>query len=788
MARRNVLAGIAVAGALSLATPVLAAPVTVGIVNDDVPADPGADATPLFIQEIRTLARDEFDLRFPESKRLDGGGTVAGTRAAVDRLLEDPQVTLVLALGLVATQELAHRGPLPKPAIGAIVADVALQEMPYQDGTSGVPNLNYVVSFQQVERDIEAFRRIASFDRLAILVDALYLEAIPRLAIRARALEARFGIRIDVVPLGADPAEALAALPPEADAVYLTYARQTPEGLARLIAGINDRRLPSFSMRGRAEVEAGIMAGMAGGIEHGQLARRVALHVQRILLGEDAGTLPVGFAQRQRLVVNMATVRATGRWPPWQALIGAEELYPEVETARHLTLESAVHEAVRANLDLVAAGMDVTSGRARVREARAPLLPQLTANTTGVVIDDDRAAISQGRQAERTWRAGADLSQILYADGARAALDVERHRQAGRRAGYDTARLDIARSAATAYLDLLKAKTLERVRDQNLERTRRNLELARGRRALGASGPADVYRWESEIATARKDLFQAQAQRRRAEVALNRLLHRPLEEPFATAEADLSDPALFVSDPRFFGYVDTVRRFALFRDFLVAEGLAASPELAALDAAIRAQERAVSTARRAYFAPTVALSGNLTERLEQGGAGDIPLPADDTDWNLALTASIPLSTGGERGATLARARGDLAALATRRASAAEGVEARIRAALHATSATYPAIDLTAQAAAAARSNLELVTDAYERGAARVIDLVDAQNNALVAELAAAGAVYDFLIDLMEVQRATSSFDFFRTPAEREAWFARMDAFYAGHREPPAAVP
>jgi outer membrane protein len=103
-------------------------------------------------------------------------------------------------------------------------------------------------------------------------------------------------------------------------------------------------------------------------------------------------------------------------------------------------------------------------------------------------------------------------------------------------------RLDVAQGAATAYLNVLKAKTLENIRGRDLERTRRNLELAKARQAIGHSGPADVYRWESQIATARKDLFAAQARRRQAEVALNRLLHRPLEEPFGTVETGFPIP------------------------------------------------------------------------------------------------------------------------------------------------------------------------------------------------------------------------------------------------------
>ncbi|UCC85495.1 MAG: TolC family protein [Gemmatimonadota bacterium] len=86
------------------------------------------------------------------------------------------------------------------------------------------------------------------------------------------------------------------------------------------------------------------------------------------------------------------------------------------------------------------------------------------------------------------------------------------------------------------------------------------------------------------------------------------------------------------------------------------------------------------------------------------------------------------------------------------------------------------IGLSRDAADAARNNFELVQDSYSRGAASIIDLLDAQNTALIAELRAANAIYDFLIQLMNVERAAGRFDFFTSAEERDAFFDRLDAY------------
>ncbi len=92
-------------------------------------------------------------------------------------------------------------------------------------------------------------------------------------------------------------------------------------------------------------------------------------------------------------------------------------------------------------------------------------------------------------------------------------------------------------------------------------------------------------------------------------------------------------------------------------------------------------------------------------------------------------------------------------------------------------ASHTIIRLAGQGATAARKNLGLVTDAYSRGLVSIIELIDAQNAALVADSVEASSVYDFFIDLMEVQRAVGRFDFFLDPQEREDWFARLEKFW-----------
>lgn len=766
--------------------------VNIGVVIDG-PWHSNESIRQLFEQEILTLARDEFDVRFPESRRIVADHTAARVKSALDRLLDDPEINLILALGPIASNDACHRGDLPKPVVAPFIINAAVQNLPLKDGATGVKNLSCITFPSDIPRDLEVFHELAAFNKITVLLSSAVYEAIPKLADNIKTQIQSLGLTTTIVPVATSAEEALPAIPADAEAVYIApLLRMSSTEFQRLVNGLIERKLPSFSLLGRSEVELGVFASLAPSFNFNRLARRVGLYVQKILLGEEPGALPVAFTRREQLTVNMATARAIRVFPRWSVITDAELLHEEPqEVQRQLTIASAVKEAVAVNLDLAAIEREVNAGAQNVNIARSVLLPQIEASATGVVIDKDRAESSFGSQAERTWSGNATLSQVIYSEPAWANLSIQRHLQTALEKDRDQLRLNVTRDAALAYLNVLRGKTFERIQKNNLQWTRSNLELAQMRESIGYSGRADVFRWESEMALDRIDVIDAEAQRRQAEIALNRLLHRPLEEPFLTAETGLDDPALLTSDPRLFEYTNNLWYFQIFRDFMAQEGFNASPELQQLEAAIAAQERAYASATRAFWSPTIALQGEATNVFSRSGAGSkgvsfnlppgfpnlsFPQPKD-LSWNVALRFSIPIFNGAERFARKTQANESLRQLRLQRQAVAERIELGIRAGLHATSASYPAIRLTREAADAAQKNLDLVIDAYSRGVVNIIQLLDAQNAAFIARLRAENAVYDFLSDFMEVQRGIGTFDIFMSAEEREEWFKRLEEYF-----------
>lgn len=737
--------------------------------------------TDIIKREIKEITRGEFDVRFPESLERSGQWNVVRIREAVDHLLSDKRVDLLIATGPVGSQELISRGALPIPAIATTVLDIALQRAPLVDGKSGVKNLSYLASPKSFERDLVAFREIVNFKHLGILITDTIIERLPQLRESAAQASERYDLSFHLLPVGESAEDALASLNDEISAVIVTpLVKMSEAEFTKLAQGLAERQLPSFSMHGRDEVELGLFASLAPSSDINRVGRRIAINVLSILTGEDAGTLPVGFSIGERLVVNMDTARKIDLYPNWSTLSEAETINQyAVGNGRGLSLLSTVKEAVDANLDLLLANQEVAVGRHDISLARSVLLPQLDA---GLGFEAREQGLANVNQPQRLGRGSFSLRQIIYSDRAWANLEISGKLQRALELERDSIRLDIVLEASQTYLNILKAKTIEQIRKENVRRSRQNLELARVRESVGQSSRSDVYRWESEIATDKQEALAAEAARLQTELALNRLLNRPQDERFSLEDARIDDPLLLISDPRFFGYVENQKKWFVFHDFMTQTGLEQSPELEAIALSISAQERNVLNAKRQYWLPELTVDGGYNNTFSRGGVGSaLPSGLDDSGWNVGLSANLPLFQGGARNATLSQGRDELLRLHYSKQASSQRIEARIRNALHNIGASYPSIELAKKASDAATSNLKLITESYRVGSVSFIDLIDAQNAALSAELSAANAIYDFLIDLMEVQRATARFDFFVSADERRQWYEEIEAYYDSQR-------
>src|SRR5690349_14845155 len=310
-----------VPAALAAQRPIARSPKRIALVLDQ--------QSPRFAPQIDAFRREVLSF-FPRGEiellpDRAGDGTIAGLTAVLQSTLRDSSVTAVVALGTIASHLLARAGSPQKPAIAAGVIDAAWQDLPQKDGASGVARLTYVDQSYPVGITVAEFRRLIPFKQLAVLLDADLLRAIPALSARVPELVRGAGGEGVVVPSGNSADKILAAIPGDADAVYLTPLPALSDAeYAKLIAGVNARRLPTLSYLAVPDVQLGALASYEPAENLQRRARRVAVDLQRIIAGEDAGRLPVRLVSSPRLTLNLATARTIGYAPGWSVVTDAE--------------------------------------------------------------------------------------------------------------------------------------------------------------------------------------------------------------------------------------------------------------------------------------------------------------------------------------------------------------------------------------------------------------------------------------------------------------------------------
>ncbi|QMU62238.1 MAG: hypothetical protein GKR92_11255 [Gammaproteobacteria bacterium] len=731
------------------------------------------------ISEIRDLNKDDFNVEFPDNKIKHGNWQVAQIRDELLNLLSDPNIDVIITNGILGSQQAAQIKNLNKPVIAAIVADRVLQRLPYtESGVSGKDNYVYISDDRTVGNDLRKFHELVQFGHLGIIVDKLFLDSLPELANITEGAQNELGFKLTFIPVTNNLGSALNEMPSDIDAMYVPpLLRFGSDEFQQFTQKLIALKMPSYSLMGRDELEMGILATSSGRDRDTiRYARRIALLTQSILLGENAANLKVALAQPEKLAINMQTARAINFSPNWRFLETADLLHEDsFENQSLLTLTEAIEEAVASNLSLQVDRLDLELAKDSVTNSRSTLLPQLNIGTDITQIGEDQAEL-QG--SERSSNGSLNLSQTIYSESRRSGHAVAKLLQQAEDANLQSSILNIVSSTATSYLQLLSAEATEEVRKSNVKVTETNLELAESRLRIGSSDRSEVLRWRSQIATDRRNLYSAEASREQAGINLKQLIHKPLSEPIGVTDDGIANQLSILESEKFTRFFDNPRSFNIFTEFEVERAIDNAPELISSDHLIASNKRELKAAKRSYYVPDVNLNARYGENFDRSGTGSNNSLLLDDEWSVGIEASLPIFTGGALKSEVSRTRNTLLQNEYNNKNLQEQIETRVRNSLKQAKGSYPAIRLANDAAQAAEENLSLVIDSYSQGAVSITDLIDAQDASLEANLAAVNAQYQFMIDWIEVQRATANFDVLLEPDGFENWYQALNEYYA----------
>ena len=755
-------------------------------------------------KEIIDALSQQATISIPKNKILIGDWTLKTVSGLNEKLLNDDEVDIVIGYGVLASADLARRDNLPKPVIAPVVIDTALQRIKSLNGTSGVKNLSYLVFPGTFARDLKLFKEIVDFKNLVILQSNRYQTEFKDYQLPGEKLSKEFGINIKRMIIGDNVEEILNSIPENTDAVYLDFLPISRSKFKELVNGLNKKRLPTFSFFGEMNVKDGVMAAANPDI-FPRLARRIALIIQRILLGEDAGTLSVNFSSAEKIFINLQTAFTVGVSPKWSILLEADIVQmatPELADSVTYSLEDVINKIENENLDVLAKIRETAAAYQNIPAARSYLFPNLDVSVTGLKIDSDRAAA--GSQPENKIFGDASFSQVIFSEPVLANLNIQNLLYESKLSELEAFKQTTILESSKFFLNYLRTRKIFNILLENLKLTRVNLEIAQNRYSIGAAGPEEPLRWETAVAALRKGVMDVQSQMNQSQLALKQMLNIPMIYLINIKDISLEDEEQLVSNKNFRRLLEDPLSYDLLTDFFVNYGLKKSADLQILISIIDAKERSLTSTQLSRFIPTVSAFGTLTSTFYKSKINspfsisfpdppptippEIPLyigqifsgfsiqTPNDIDWNIGINASLNLFNGLRTSAQIEQQDIELEQLKIQQKSLEEKIALGIRGEMENLKAKNFGVVQSQIQVEAANKTLEIVSDSYSRGAQSILFLIDAQSAALNAQEITANALYDLFISYMQLQRAIGQYDVLLTDEEREVFLNEMISF------------
>ncbi|NCC53468.1 MAG: hypothetical protein EOM20_19965, partial [Spartobacteria bacterium] len=221
------------------------------------------EMTDLVQKEVEVLMDEDEVVIFKRDPKFDADWEVSRVDEVLNAALNDPEVDVVFAAGLLVAQKAgAPDYPLPKPVVSGFVQDPDTLGLPYDEsGRSTKKNFNFVVVPLRSSRDLEEFYSLTPFTHLGIVADSIVLEGLNNEDVKAsmqQIMESHHAM-VDLLPVDKSAEELLERIPESVDAVYLTPAlRMSAAEWQQVIDGINEKKLPTFSLMGHTDVQLGV--------------------------------------------------------------------------------------------------------------------------------------------------------------------------------------------------------------------------------------------------------------------------------------------------------------------------------------------------------------------------------------------------------------------------------------------------------------------------------------------------------------------------------------------------
>lgn len=388
--------------------------------------------------------------------------------------------------------------------------------------------------------------------------------------------------------------------------------------------------------------------------------------------------------------------------------------------------------------------------------AKSSIKPNFDLVSNYSKIDNDRAEANPA-SAENTVTGGFELTQVLYDPEVFSNINVSEQVYKAEQASLRQDEINEILTYIDTYLNILDSKENLEIQRTSEELSREFLKLAETRNRIGSSSPADIYRFQSEVANSMSGVEDARISLLSSKKELNNLLNRSTSSEFEVS----TDSIDMIID------IDKFNTTSLYKPWNIEQlenefkekAKLNSPKIDNIDSQIAVVEESYKGTERRRYLPQLVASGSYGEDLKDPWGNGSKTTESDTEWTVGVGFSLPLYTGGEITSQLKGYKADIEALETTKVGIENNISKSVTLQYNVVLSNNKKIELARKSLVASEKGLELQKNLYRNGKITATDLLDSRNSYINARGSYTSTVYEYYSSIAALENLIGSYYF-----------------------------
>ena|GEM_PF-6288511 len=393
------------------------------------------------------------------------------------------------------------------------------------------------------------------------------------------------------------------------------------------------------------------------------------------------------------------------------------------------TLEKIIGLAIKNSPTVKEARANYENARAKLTEARADFLPQLSLQSSysksqQTMTDFVGSIVKLPEKENYSYQFG--LRQTIF-DGFQTikANSQARNNLAYTEIAYQKAIDDVAFDVLQGYYTILKCMQMVEINKKMVEQSLKHREQAEANYKAGLATKSDILRADVEVTNSKINLLKAENDLIKAKTSLNSYLSRPLTEEIGVEEK---------------------KEEAIPRDIKLEEMLNSAllnrREIKEMQYQKNSAKDSIAISRSNLY-PGLTLSSSLGWREDK-------FPPETSSWSIGLGLDLPLFTGGANLARVNQARKNLEAVVAKEEKLKQDITLEVTQDYLSFKESQERTELTQKSLEQAELNQAFVEGKYVNGLANIVELVDADITLANAQISNAQAKWDLQINYLKL--------------------------------------